>query len=111
MFCPLSYSHERKKFLPSASASGLCFGVGNIINGQSRGKKGKEIQETELIYSRSGGELGKVSKKLHGLGFRGKLFFLAKWQVRSRDWKPLEQLLQNRTGNRNQKLKNCCFEL
>lgn len=69
----------------SASASGLPFGVGNISHEQSRGKKGKEIQETELIYSRSGGELGKVSKKLYGLGFREKLFSLAKWQLRSRD--------------------------
>lgn len=78
MFCPLSYSHERKKFLPSASASGLPFGVGKLSNGQSRGKKGKEVQETELIYTRSGGELGKVSKKLYGLGVRKKLFFLAR---------------------------------
>ena len=45
--------------------------------GKAEGKKGKEIQETELIYTRSGGELGKVSKKLYGLGVRKKLLFLA----------------------------------
>lgn len=74
------------KILALSSDSGLPFGIENLSNGQSRGKKRKKTEKKSKRLSCFTQELeegGGRSRKLFGL-VSGRRFFVAKWQVRSK---------------------------
>lgn len=73
------------KVLALSSDSGLPFGIENLSDGQNRGKKKKTEKKSKRLscFTQELEEGGGRSKKLFRL-VSGRIFFVAKWQVRSK---------------------------
>lgn len=109
-YSPSSHSHERKKFLPSASASGLPFGVENLSNGQSRGKKEQKSKRLNWFMQELGEKWGQRGKSFMGL-VSGRTFFCCKMASEKQRIRLYISFYAGGLENRNQELKNSCFEL